>query len=235
MERWELRRLRSWREAREGLLCHASELEEFLSVVKWNEFGTEAKAVASIFGVEPARVEASLKVGKVVSVFPLPPPRSKSEVVERAFSVEYNKGLVVKKGGSYFVEPAMLWKDGFAVIPDPLKAVKEISDELGIPVVIYKDVPAYCCWTPLPIAGCANVLRDAGEFRKGVPLAHSEPKVPLPPEGCWDVKLEEGPCWEGFKSYPRTSFADMIKIYLVPLRKMLIKILPSPKIGDKRW
>ena len=230
-----MKRLRSWKEAKEGLVCHASELEEFLEPVKWYDFSDEARAYASIFGIEPARVEASLKVGKIVSVFPLPKPYSNDEIVQRAFSIEYSKGIVVKKNDRYFVEPALLWREGFASIPEPLKVVRELSDELGIPVVVYKEVPSYCCWVQLPLAGCASVLTDAGEFRKGVPLAHSTMKLHLPSEGCWDVKLEEGECWEGFEEHPRAPISEYLKLKLIPIRKLLIKYMPRPRIGDKKW
>ncbi|UXD22204.1 hypothetical protein IPA_02560 [Ignicoccus pacificus DSM 13166] len=218
-----------------GLVCHASELEEYLTVIKWNEFGDEARVVSSLFGIEPSRAEANLRVGKLVSVFPLPKPYSQDDVLVRAFSNEYQMGMVVERNRRYFVEPAMLWKDGFVVLEDPLKIAKELYEEKGVPIVIVKEVPTYCCWVPLPLAWCARTLSEAGKFRKGVPFMYSFPEIPMIREGCVEVELEEGPCQAGFEEYPRPPLLEKLKMFLIPIRRISVKVLPRPKIGKDKW
>ncbi len=230
-----VRRLDSWKDAKKGLICHVSALEEFLTRVKWDEFGDLARAVASVFGVEPSRAEANLRVGKLKSVIKVPPPYSKDEVVRKAFEAQWDYALVVERDGKYFVEPAVPYEEGFAVIEDPLKAVKEMRDFVGAPVVIVKEVPLPCCWVSAPLASCSNLLTDAGEFRSGVPLGYSLLKIPLPSEGCWEVELEEGTCEAGFPSYPAPSLPDLLRLLLVPIRYRTIKLLPRPSIGGRKW
>ena len=189
-----------------------------------------------MFGIEPSRAEANLKVGKFKGAFPLPKPFSEDEVLVKAFSKEYEMGMVVVREGRYFVEPAMLWEDGFAVIEDPLEVVKRMREELGAPVIIVKEVPAFCCWAPLPIAYCAKPLRDAGEMRLGVPLAYSTPRLSFPTEGCWEVELEDGPCQAGFEEYPRPPISERMKALFLPLRELLVKYFPSPElVKGKKW
>ncbi len=225
-----MRKLRSWRDAKGPVVCHASELvDEFGEVVDWRgPFSKKALAVYSVFGVEPSRAEANLKVGKLVGVLRIPKPKSKMKAVERAMFLEHDPALVVKKGQRLFVEPAFRHEKGYAVIPEPLRAAREMSEEIGNPVMIVKEVPTYCCWSPLPLAWTGDFLSDAGLLRKGVPVGVSVPPA-FPSEGCWEleVEVEEGE-GEGFPleafSNVNVRLSDRIKMMLLPLREVVITL-----------
>ena len=229
-----LRRLESWREAKGPVACHASELaDEFGVVVNWKgPFSPKALAVYSVFGVEPSRAEANLKVGELVGVVRVPKPFSKMNAVRNAMFLEHNPALVVRKGERIFVEPAFRHQKGFASIPEPLKVAREMSEEIGHPVIIIKEVPTYCCWLPAPLAWTGVPVTEAGEFRRGVPIGVSLPKAPIK-EGCWELEgeleEEEG---EGFPLESlrliKISLADKLKKLLIPLRVQMVKAFGKP-------
>ncbi|ABU81255.1 hypothetical protein [Ignicoccus hospitalis] len=228
------RRLEDWRDARAPLFCHVSEvIDEFGEVVHWKgPFDEESLALYSVFGIEPSRARANLNVGEPVAVVRVPPPHSKFNAVRNLMKLEHDPALVVKKGDRIFVEPALRHPKGFASLREPLKVAKEMSREVGQPVVLLKEVPGHCCWFVAPLAWTALPLNDAGAFRGGVPIGVS---VPLfqPLEGCWEYEVEmeevEG---EGFPpdvlNRIKVNLSDKIKMKLVPLRKVMIRMFGKP-------
>ena len=230
----EARRLEDWRKAKAPLFCHVSEIvDDYGRVVDWKgPFDEEALAVYSVFGVEPSRAQANLNVGKLVGVVRVPPPHSKFNAVKASMWKEHDPALVVKKGDSIFVEPAVRHKRGFASLPEPLKVAREMSYEVGQPVVLMKEVPSYCCWFVAPVAWTALPWTEAGVFRKDVPVGVSFP-VFQAWEGCWEVKVEmeegegEGVPAEYLK-YMKIRFADSMKVKLLALRKYVVKLFGKP-------
>ncbi len=219
-----MKRLRSWREAKGPVVCHASELlQEFGTFVKWTErFDEEVMAIYSLLGIEPARVRANLLVGKFKGIMKAPRAWSASPAVRDAYSLEYEFAMVVEKKGRLFVEPAVRYEEGFAVIEEPLKVAREISEEIGYPVTIVKEVPFGCCWLPAPLAWTFVPFEDAGLGE--VPKGYSTFKYPIT-EGCWEVEeeVEEGE-GEGFEVL-HLHYASLFLRPLVKLRALEIKLL----------
>ncbi|NPA85622.1 MAG: hypothetical protein GXO07_06460 [Crenarchaeota archaeon] len=229
-----MKRLDDWRASRGPVVCHASELvDEFGTIVSWKgPFSHRAVALYSLFGVEPSRAEANLLAGRVIGVLRIPPPHSKMKGVARAMELEHNPALIVRRGERVFVEPALRHPNGFAVLPEPLKVAKRMSEEIGYPVLIVKEVPSYCCWHVSPLAWTGVPLSEAGRFRRGVPVGVSVPRTPVL-EGCWqldeEVEWEEG---EGFPmislKYIKIAIIDKIKMLLLPLRELEVMALSKP-------
>ena len=219
-----MKRLRDWREAKGPLVCHASELlDEFGTFVNWKErFDDEVMAIYSLLGIEPVRAKANLLMGEFEGVMKAPKPWSSSPAVRDAYSIEYEFAMVVKKGQRLFVEPAIRYEEGFAVIREPLKVAERMSEEIGHPVVIVKEVPFGCCWLPAPLAWTFVPFEDAGLGE--VPKGYSTFKYSIT-EGCWEVEeeVEEGK-GEGFEVVHLHPLSPLIKPF-VKFRALEIKFL----------
>ncbi len=219
-----MRRLKSWRDAKGPVVCHASELlDEFGTFVKWTErFEDEVMAVYSLLGIEPVRVKANLLVGKFKGIIKAPKAWSASPAIRDAYSLEYEFAMVVEKNKRYFVEPAMRYEEGFVVIKEPLKVAKEMSKEIGNPVLIVKEVPFGCCWLPAPLAWTFIPFEDAGLGE--VPKGYSTFKYPVT-EGCWELEeeVEDGE-GEGFEVVHLHFLSPILKPF-IKFRALEIRFL----------
>ncbi len=223
-----MRKLNNYKEAEKGVVCHVSELAEFLEEVKWNEYSLKAKVLASLYGLEPARVEANARVGEVVDLLEVPYQAIEPVPLSKGLHLLHERAMVVKRNERYFVEPAFLSENGFKVLARPEDALKSLREELEVPFLVVKETPFHCCWTVAPLLGCAKYYSAPGEVAGGR-LLEAPIMRGFPSYGCWEVELEWGECFYGFPGYLKGVKFKGVMDLIAALRYGLWKLLPWPR------
>lgn len=202
-------------------------MDDFLTEIKWNEYSLKAKVIASIYGLEPSRVEASMRVGEVIDFLEVPYEEVDPVPLSKGLYKLHGRAIVVKRGERYFIEPAFLSENGFKVLTEPERALERLKEELGVPFLIVKEVPFHCCWVTVPILGCAKYYEVPGKVI-GNRLTEAPILIDLPKEGCWDIDLEPGKCFYGFPGYVKSNSLNTLRKLIVPIRYKLWKYVPWP-------